>query len=681
MLAVHHLHPVFLVLLSAVLFDITSPSDVRASEPSPDQTLSPYFFVEGGDPAIDAFPLEGTHVEVEVSGMIAAVRVTQIYTNEGRRPIHARYVFPASTRAAVNGLRMAIDGQVIEAEIQEKKRAQATFEAAQQAGQSASLLEQQRPNVFSMRVANVMPGDRIEVTLRYTELLVPTDGRYELVYPTVVGPRYASAARVADGERDDGWIATPYVEGDRPGGAPAPARFSLSGTIAAGLPIRDPASPSHAIEVDYESPDLVRFALSPDEEGGANRDFLLGWRLSGDSVQAGLSLYDAGDEKFFLVSVEPPGRVPQRAIPPRELVFIVDVSGSMQGFPLDTAKQLLRGLTSELRSSDKFNVLLFSGGSRLLAPVSLPATTANVDAALAVIDGEQGGGGTELLAALARSLELSPEPGLARSFLVITDGYVQADHDAVELVARSLGEANVFAFGIGQSVNRFLIEGLALAGQGEPFVVPGPAGAESVARAFAAYVNAPVLTDVQVRFDGFEAYDVQPRAIPDVFAARPVVVYGKWRGEATGTIEVAGVGGDGPFSQKLDVGLEAPLAANEPLAQLWARRRIAALSDYGLATPGESVRREILALGLRYHLLTDYTSFVAVSRVVRNPAADATDVKQPLPLPSGVSASAIGVTTGVGSEPELWVLVCVLAGIAVTHARWRVREQRRRAYA
>ena len=363
---------------------------------------------------------------------------------------------------------MTIGDQVIEAEIQEKKRAAKTFAAAKKAGKNAALLEQQRPNVFTMSVANVMPGDRIEVTLRYSELLVPTDGRYELVFPTVVGPRYGNdAAKPAAGE---GWVASPTLEE----GEPPPATFSLSGTVSAGLPIREIGSPTHALTGSFESASLYRFTLDPEEEKGADRDFILSYRLTGDAIQSGLSLFDAGDEKFFLLLVEPPARVAESAIPPREFVFVVDVSGSMHGFPLDTAKKLLRGLVATLRPIDRFNVLLFSGGSRLLSPASLPGTPDAVAAALAALDGENAGGGTELLPALERALALPAEPGLSRSFLVVTDGYVQADRDAIEYVTRHLGEANVFAFGIGSSVNRHLIEGLAQAGQGEPFVVTEP---------------------------------------------------------------------------------------------------------------------------------------------------------------------------------------------------------------
>jgi Ca-activated chloride channel family protein len=404
--------PSFLALVFALSL---APCDVTIADevPDDDETLSPYFFVEGGDPAIDRFPLASTDVDVAITGPIASVTVRQVYENRGARPIHARYVFPASTRAAVNGLRMALAGRVIEAEIQERGRAQRTFAAAQREGKTATLLEQQRPNVFTMRVANVLPGDSLEVTLRYTELLVPRDGRYELVFPTVVGPRYANATDAREGR--SGFVAAPYLHA----GAPPPAPLHIHGTVAAGLPILAVESATHALTGALDARGIYRFALDDGAaERAGNRDFVLGFRLAGDAVQTGLALFDAGDEKFFLLLAMPPARVAADEVPPREFVFVLDVSGSMMGFPLETAKALLRKLVLGLRPSDRFDVLTFSGGSRLLAPRSLQATPENVAFALAAIDEQEGGGGTELLPALERALALTPEPGIARSFVV-----------------------------------------------------------------------------------------------------------------------------------------------------------------------------------------------------------------------------------------------------------------------
>jgi Ca-activated chloride channel family protein len=400
--------------------------------------------------------------------------------------------------------------------------------------------------------------------------------------------------------------------------------------------------------------------LEPDEKQGGNRDFVLRYRLEGDRVETGLLLYRGETESFFLLLVEPPVRVSPEEVPPREYIFVLDVSGSMHGFPLDTAKTLMRDLLGGLRTTDRFNVVLFSGASRLLAPESLPATAENVQAALGVVDHEQGGGGTELAAALQRALAIPAVDGVSRSIVVVTDGYIAAETEALDLIRSNLNRANLFAFGIGSSVNRYLIEGLAKAGQGEPFVVSAPAEAEAAAERFRKYVQSPVLTRVVVTSEGFETYDVEPPAIPDVFADRPVVVFGKWRGEAVGSLRVSGTGGAGPYERTLNVAEYEPADENVALRYLWARSRVARLSDYGWRHDDEQ-RLEVTTLGLTYELLTAYTSFIAVHEVVRNHAGDGSDVDQPLPLPAGVSDLAVGCPV---PEPGLTILL-VLCFVAV----------------
>jgi Ca-activated chloride channel family protein len=640
--------------------------------PSSEKTLSPYFVVEDADPNIDGMPLLSTKVSVAISGVVADVTVTQTYQNRGKRPIHARYVFPASTRAAVHGMRMTIGDRVVVAKIKERDQAAREFRRAKESGKSASLLEQDRPNVFTMSVANVLPGDRIDVTLDYAELLVPEASVYEFAYPTVVGPRYSNQPAATARPRDR-FVASPYL---REGSAhEATGTFELAGTLSSGIPVQEVSSPSHQVTETRDNPGLVRFALDPGETKGNNRDFLLRYALAGNAIESGLSLYDSAGEKQFLLMVEPPKRVSPAEIPPREYVFILDVSGSMDGFPLDTAKRVLRELCRSLRPSDKFNVLLFSGASYLLSPRSLQATPENVREALDAIGKQSGGGGTELLPALERALALSPEPGLSRSFVVLTDGYIDADKRAIDLVRARLADANVFAFGIGGSVNRYLIEGLAKAGQGEPFIVTDPTAAPAAGQKFRDYIAAPVLTDIQVRYEGFDAFDVEPKAVPDVFAERPVIVQGKWRGPLHGTVTVRGTSGSGPYVQRFDVANSTPRAENRALPFLWARSRIADLSDFGFGEPSQDRVRDITGLGLKYSLLTAYTSFIAVSEVVRAKPGGGTDVAQPLPLPAGVSASAIGEPVTTAAEPELWLLFA-LAALAAALAALAVRTRR-----
>jgi Ca-activated chloride channel family protein len=646
------------IALALLLGAVTARAEGDANE----RTLSPYFFVEGGDSRTDHLPLLGTHVTVHVAGVIAEVTVRQTYKNDGLRPIHAKYVFPASTRAAVHGLTMTIGNERVAARIKEREEARKDFVAAKKAGKNAALLEEQRPNVFTMDVANIVPGQQIDVELSYSELLVPTAGVYEFVYPTVVGPRY-STIPAAGASTADTWIATPYT----PEGIPPLHSLALDGVVSAGMPVHELVSPSHPILCTWANPSRVQFTLDPAGGAGGDRDFVLRYRLEGDRIQSGLVLSQGPDENFFLATIQPPRRALLDEIPPREYIFVVDVSGSMIGFPLNTSKALLRDLIGHLRPTDRFDVLLFSGGSELLSPSSLPATPENVARAVALIDRQQGGGGTELLAALRRAMAIpGDDEARSRSILLITDGYIGAEREVFTSIRDNLGHANVFAFGIGSGVNRYLIEGIARAGMGEPFVAMSPEQAPASAARFREYVQYPLLTNVHVAFEGFEAYDVQPSSVPDVMAERPIVVFGKWRGEPRGQIVVTGSTGAGEFRQSLDVAAAAPDPAAGVLRYLWARARIADLSDACISPETEESKRALVSLGLTYNLLTRHTSFIAVHEAIVNPLADGEDVTQPLPLPAGVSNNAVGgVGVGVGDEPGLATLLAMLLAPAL----------------
>jgi Ca-activated chloride channel family protein len=636
-------------------------------EEDPDKTLSPYFLIQTEAGGENRFPLKSTDVRADISGVIAEVTVAQVYVNEGESPINARYIFPASTRAAVHGMTMKVGEKVIHAKVKEKEAAKKTFETAKKQGKSASLLEQERPNVFSMNVANIMPGDVIEIELCYTELLVPTDGIYEFVYPTVVGPRYSGQEEALAPESEK-WVKNPYLMKD----TPVAAAFDIHVGLSAGLPVRDVRCRTHDTAIDWKGEDQADIRLVNKEDFGGDRDYILTYRLTGDKVETGLMLYEGEDENFFLLMVQPPQRVRPEEIPPREYVFVVDVSGSMNGFPLNTAKKLLKDLIGGLGPRDSFNVVLFAGGSRMMADASLPASTDNIEKAMALIDREQGGGGTELFRALDRVMALPKAEDRSRTVVVVTDGYISAERDVFGLIQENLNRTNVFTFGIGSSVNRYLIEGMAKAGQGEPFVVTDPGAAAKTASTFREYISAPVLTGASVTFDGFDAYDVEPPAIPDLFAKRPVIVTGKYRGAADGTVTLSGTGGEGAYSRVFDASLIEPDEMNRAQRYLWARERIARLSDYMAGSPDPDRQGEITSLGLTYNLLTEYTSFVAVLEEVRNPEGEARDVKQPLPLPEGVPELAVGQYARV-PEPELLYLVLGLMIMRLLVCRYRRR--------
>ena len=650
----------FAIVIALCLAAFPRRADAEPADVA-DKTLSPYFFVEGADPAVDRLPLKDTRVDVSVSGVIADVTVRQIYENQGSRPLHARYVFPASTRAAVYALAMTVGNQRVVAKIEERERAKQEFHRAKEEGKSASLLEQDRPNVFSMNVANIMPRDTIAVELKYTELLVPTEGTYELVYPTVVGPRYSSKDKKT-ASPEDRFVETSYLRE----GESSKTQFHLSAKLSTGVPLDDLGCATHQVMTRRDGPSRAEVTLAPSELFSGNRDFVLRYRLTGSQVSTGLLLYQGKNENFFLMMAEPPRSIAADDVPPREYIFVLDVSGSMNGFPLDTAKKLMRDLVRVVRPSDTFNVVLFADGSRTLAPSSLPASTENLERALRFIGPQPGGGGTELLAALKRAVGLPrTAPNVARTVVLLTDGYVDAEKETFGYIREHLDQANFFSFGIGSSVNRFLIEGVARAGQGEPFVVTRPEESTKAAVKFRRYIQSPVLTGVRVAFNGFETYDVEPAKVPDLFAERPIVVFGKWRGKPQGTIDITGTTGKDVYRTSVPVGEAVPEEGHRALAYLWARARLTNLFDY---EPGEDADRvaEIKSIGLSYSLLTPYTSFVAVHEVVRNAEGRADDVDQPLPLPLGVSDLAVGGGVATGAEPELvWMGAALLLVLAL----------------
>ena len=630
----------------------------RAVFADDDKTLSPYFFVEGAKPGVEALPLESTKAHVRISGVIADVTVKQTYRNDGDVTISAKYVFPASTRAAVYGMQMKIGSRVIVAKIKEREEARQEYEEAKAAGKTASLLEEDRPNVFTMNVANILPKDKIEVELKYTELLVPTDGVYELIYPTVVGPRYAGEANPKD--KRNQFMASAYT----PAGAQPNYVFDINVSVAAGMKIQAIESPSHTIKTTMGAQNLDATVALDHGSATGNKDFVLRYRLAGKEIAPGLLLFPGAKENFFLMMVQPPHRPSVDMIPPREYVFIVDVSGSMHGFPLDTTKALMRDLLGKLRPTDHFNVLLFSGGSSLFSEKSVPAEADKIADAISFIDREEGGGGTELLPALERSMKLPRlAKDISRSFVVVTDGYIGEEPAMFDHVRTHLRDANVFSFGIGSSVNRHLIDGLAKAGQGEPFVILDQSQAKTASTKFREYIESPVLTQVDVKFDGFDAYDVSQKSLPDVFANRPVVLFGKYKGAPTGKITLTGVSGKGRFVSTIDVPTIAPDAKNSALSYLWARAKVSELSDFDM---GDAHKADVVKLGLEYNLLTRYTSFIAVQQVVR--ANGSTDVAQPLPMPAGVDNTALGME--VGPEPGLLILLGLVGiGMILTSRR------------
>lgn len=615
-----------------------------------DKTLSPYFVVLSENPEVDGLPLKATSVKTSIVGSIADVTVSQLYVNTGKHALEAIYTFPMSTRAAVYAMQMKIGSRRITAKIEEKKKAREDYEKAKSEGKRASLLEQSRPNVFTMNVSNIMPGDTIEVELRYTELLVPEKGVYSFIYPTVVGPRYSSPNH--DKGPDDGFVNTPYThEGQAP-----TYTFGYELTIHGAMPLQDIVCTTHKMKVDNSDLRTAKLVLDPSETKGGNRDVIVSYSLQGNKIESGVMLYEGKDENFFLAMVQPPKRIQKENIPPREYVFIVDVSGSMWGFPMEITKQLMRNLIVNLNPQDKFNVVLFSSNADILSPTSVNATTENVERAIAFIKGANKWSGTEVLDALKTAYAIpEADEDMARTFVIATDGYVDVEKACFEMVRNNSGKANFFAFGIGSSVNRYLIEGLAHAGGGEPFIVTKKEEAAKQAERFRQYINTPVLTRINFKTSKFNVYDVEPVAVPDMMAERPILIYGKYNGKAAGKITLTGKVGRKSWKQTFDLTQYKADTANAALRYLWARERIKFL-DYLVGEYGKEDdpnAKKILELGLKYNLMTNYTSFIAIDEQMVNKDGKLVPVKQPVPMPEGVSDYAIGADYAVLSATSV----------------------------
>lgn len=653
----------FTIPATTVLADDLSADDQ-------DRTLAPYFFIEDGDPSADKFPLKETDVKTNINGIIAETFVTQIYANEGSKPINARYVFPCSTKVAVHGMTMQIGDEIIKAQIEERVEAKQEYEEAKSEGKSASLLEQERPNVFTMNVANIMPGDTVKIELHYTETITSTDGKYEFVFPTVVGPRYAGSTADASDDTNQ-FVETPYImDGDTP-----PDKYNITVNLTSAVPISEITCPSHKIVTDIDGNNAAITLANPEEYAG-NRDFLLDYSLTGKEINSGLMLNKGGitgdndtNENFFMLTVQPPERYTSDDILPREYIFVLDVSGSMYGYPIDTEKELVNNLVGNLRPTDTFNVVLFTDMSVQMSPKSVPATDDNINMALDLIDQEYGNGGTELRPALQSAIDIPRTSNdVARSVIVITDGYITEESSIFEIISKNLGETDFFSFGIGDGVNRYLIEGIAKAGQGEAFVVENPAKATEVAENFRDYIQSPILRNIKVKYNGFSTYDTEPQKLPTLFAKRPIVLFGKWKGEPKGTIEITGTMGNGEeYKQVIQVADVQPQKSNSALPYLWARSRVEQLMDYGIAgdeNDMKGIQKEVTQIGLDYSMLTQFTSFIAVTEEVRNAGDAAKDVDQPLPLPLHVSNLSVGAYTS-GSEPGTAVIIVVAALAAI----------------
>ncbi|MFT6861894.1 MAG: Ca-activated chloride channel family protein [Akkermansiaceae bacterium] len=612
---------------------------------------SPYFEIRG-EKNVDSFPLKSSHSAVTITGPMARVELTQTYLNEGEATIDATYLFPSSTGAAVHGMTMKIGERTIVAEIQEKAKARETFEQAKRENKSASLLTQKRPNVFAMEVAQILPGDMLTLTLSYSEIITPNSGTYEFLIPSALGPRFQEGAATSAS------VTNPFLgEGQK-----TLTRFSVDLVMNSPLAIQNLACPSHEqAKITFISKTDAQLKLAPTHP---DRDFIIRYQLAGQKIQAGLLTHD-GDEKAFLLQLEPPSQATPSDIPGRDFIFVIDVSGSMRGFPLNLAKDLFKDLARNLTPDDSFNMLLFAGSNKILSATSLPATEANTARAINFLDSTDGNGGTRLLGALDEALAIPHDRDRSRSLVLISDGFISAEAEVFDLIRDKANGTNIFPLGVGSSVNRHLLEGLSHFAGRDHFIVTHSTECDEAVKRFRSIVATPVLTNIQIKGEGVTLTDLLPARQPDLFAGQPLSLVGKWQGEG-GSVTVTGTTGGGEkISQTFEI---IKGTKNATLPTLWARAKVKELGDFASLTNRDSERKEVTRLGLKYQLLTPFTSFVAVSQEVRvrKKEAVAVAVTQGKPLPQGVASSAKGNSSGSVPEPSSSLLLLLVGALTVT---------------
>lgn len=594
-------------------------------------------------------PLRHTDVHARLRGHVAEVRVRQTFHNAAERPIEVVYSFPLPENAAVADMRMVIGERVVKSEIHERRRARATYEAARAEGHTAALLEQERPNVFTHSVANIAPGEDVDVELRYLQTLTYDAGQYELVFPMVVGPRFmpgeptggpqsgvgthADTARVPDAAR----ISPPIVgRGTRSG-----HDIAVAVEVDAGLPIVSWTTPTH--EVDAEARDgRLRVVLAA-HDTLPNRDFVLRYRVAGAAARATAFLgpRDARGNGHYLMVVVPPDVDVDAEVGRRELVFVVDRSGSMAGEPLALAKETVREMLAHLRPVDSFDIVGFAAGTERLFGRPRPANAENLVLALAFIDGMHSGGGTMMLDAVQAALADEVAAGFNRYVLFLTDGYVGNETEifagAEDLVARisARGQvARVFGIGIGSSVNRHLLDGLAEAGHGVARTVTLREEPALVVNATMHDIDRPALTELRLPTGSALAEESYPSVMPDLFVSHPVVVVGRYHGSPPETLHL--YARLGVKTIRVPVRLRHLDEDDHTATTLWARAKIDALEAQLWHGPDANAVEQITALGLRHRIVTAYTSFVAVDRTRTVGNGRPHIVVQPTEAPEGV---------------------------------------------
>ncbi|MCX5797584.1 MAG: VIT domain-containing protein [Elusimicrobia bacterium] len=635
---------------------------------------------EGAAEAPRILPLKSTDVKARISGFVADVEVTQVFQNPAEKPIEAVYVFPLPENAAVNEMTLTVADRVIKGLIKKRAEAKEIYEKAKLEGKTAALLDQERPNIFTQSVANIPPGQSITVKLRYLQTLKYEAKVYTFVFPMVVGPRYIPKG---DAVPDAGRITPPPV---RPGARPG-RNITLTVRLDAGIAVQDIKSKSHDVSVDLDGDTKAAVTLSP-EDSIPNKDFILTYQPKDKPVQTAVLAHKTGPEGYLTLMIQPKADFPLSQITPKELVFALDVSGSMSGFPVETSKELARHCLDQMNPQDTFQILAFSAGNRLVFDKPQPNTPENVARAREAINSLSGGGGTEMLDAIRQVLEAPKDPARLRIVLFMTDGFIGNESQILAYVREHLNNSRIFPLGVGSAPNRYLLEELAVMGKGSVQYVrqdERQAKLEKVISGFYDRIAKPYLTDLSVDWNGLKVLDPSPLYVPDLFAGQPVFIHGRYETPGKATITLQGKLNGKAWSMPVEVDLPDQAPKHEPMGPLWARSRITELERQCYQGKNETVENQITELALKHKLVSRFTSFVAVDEtptVAKGQKPMVVPVEAPIPegtVHEGFfGGAAVSAVRGAGGSSGMYQNMAAPAGASEASGRmYKTMRQRR----
>lgn len=629
--------PVSLPASGEELWVIARGSETTSESPA-DQAGSGELMAEIGGKEIP-MPLKHTDVHASISGYIGSVQVKQQFLNPYSSKIEAVYLFPLPHNAAINEFIMTIGERRIRGIIRERQEAEQIYQTAKRQGYVASLLTEERPNVFTQSVANIEPGREIDVDIHYCQTLEYVDGWYEFVFPMVVGPRFNPPGTTNGvGAVARGWAGASGQSTEVHYLKPTERSthdIALTVDLDAGLPIEQFECKTHQLNHESVAAEKLTVSLSP-TDSLPNRDFVLRYRVAGDQVKS--SLFTSHDERgsYFTLMLYPPEEVENLTRQPLELVFVLDCSGSMSGRPIRQAKAAVERGLQLLKPGDSFQLISFSITASQLGAAPLDATPENVQRGLSYLRSLDAEGGTMMLEGVKAALNFPHDPERLRFVCFLTDGYIGNETEILSEIHHRLGLARIFSFGIGSAVNRYLLDHMAQIGRGAVAYLGPRDDAAQIMEDFFGRISHPALTDLAIDWGGLQVAEVFPQQLPDLFVGRPVILTGRITGGEDSLIRVTGTKAGGPMQLEIPASV-AGSATHPGLPSVWARAKIAELAKRSLYEPNRKLPEQIKQVALDYGLMSAFTAFVAVDSTRQTPGQEGTSVPVAVPVPDGVN--------------------------------------------